>query len=456
MASVAAFDRYMAHLCEGLGHADRHQSLLDYCSGLMLPIERKSIEPLAAQAAPHRVRAKHQALHHFVANSRWSDAVMLERIRAWVEPHLGVGGGAFWIIDDTSHPKCGRHSVGVARQYCGRLGKRENCQVAVSLSLATAAGSVPLDYELYVPKEWFEDAGRRRATDIPKTLRFATKQQMALAQAQRALARGVPPGIVLADADYGRDTALREGVAALGLHYAVAVRSDLTVWAPGTGPLPPAPYSGRGMPPKRLRRAPGHMPLSVKNLALEQQPSAWQAVTWREGTNAKLASRFARLRVRVASEDFRRSAVRDEEWLLIEWPAGETEPTRYFLSNLPTQVPLPTLVNVVKMRWRIEQDYRELKQEFGLSHYEGRGWRGFHHHASLCIAAYGFLTAERLKRGSKKNAMRSQALALPKDHQSENSRARAAPRPRLNSNVAPPDCDSTRAAPASMPMLRSH
>ena len=228
MASLAEFDRYMAHLCEGLGHADRHQSLLDYCSGLMLPIERKSVEPLAAQAAPHNVPAKHQSPHHFVANSGWSDQVLLERVRAWVEPQLGVEHGSYWIIDDTSHPKCGTHSVGVTRQYCGQLGKRENCPVAVSLSLASARGSVPLDYELYVPKDWAKHAKRRRAAGIPPAFKFATKQQMALAQIRRAHARGIVPGIVLADADYGRDTALRDGVAALGaeLRGSGALRCD--------------------------------------------------------------------------------------------------------------------------------------------------------------------------------------------------------------------------------------
>lgn len=447
MANLAEFDRYMAHLCEGLGHADRHQSLLDYCSGLMLPIERKSVEPLAAHADPYNVPAKHQSLHHFVANAGWSDRELLERVRAWVEPHLGVKRGTFWIVDDTGHPKCGKHSVGVARQYCGQLGKQDNCQVAVSLSLASAGGSVPLDYELYVPKEWVKDAKRRRATGIPQTLRFATKQQMALEQIRRAHARGVVPGIVLADADYGRDTALRDGVAALGLQYAVAVRSDVTVWAPGTGPLPPAPYSGAGPVPKRLRRAPGHTPVRVKRLAMQLKASAWRTVSWREGTNAKLASRFARVRVRLAYQDYLRSAVRDEEWLLIEWPRGEAEPTKYFLSNLPADIPLRKLVNAVKMRWRIERDYHELKQQFGLSHYEGRGWRGFHHHATLCIAAYGFLTADRLKHSSKKNCVRSEASPLPEGYKPRGSRPRPAPCPRFDSDATLSHRHTDRAAP---------
>jgi len=447
MASLAEFDRYMAHLCEGLGHADRHRSLLDYCGGLMLPIGRKSVEPLAAQADPTRVAAKHQSLHHFVANSGWSDQVLFERVRSWVEPHLGIERGAFWIIDDTGHAKCGKHSVGVTRQYCGQLGKRDNCQVAVSLSLASAEGSLPLDYELYVPKEWADDAKRRRAAGIPRTLRFATKPQMALEQIRRAHARGVPPGIVLADADYGRDTALRDGVAALGLEYAVAVRPDVTVWAPGSAPLPPAPYSGRGVVPKRLRRAPGHTPVPVKHLARQLKASQWRTVIWRDGTNARLSSRFARVRVAVAYQDHLRTALRDEEWLLIEWPRGEAAPTKYFLSNLPADISFRTLVNAVKMRWRIEHDYHELKQEFGLSHYEGRGWRGFHHHATLCVAAYGFLTAQRLQRSSKKNCARPQASLLPESYKPRGSRSHAAPCAGLDPNVTLFDRHTNCAAP---------
>jgi SRSO17 transposase len=239
------------------GYSARNQSLLEYCSGLMLPIERKSVEPLAALADPLNVPAKHQALHHFVANARWSDRVLLERIREYVEPHLGLEHGAYWIIDDTAHPKCGRHPVGVARQYCGRLGKQDNCQVAVSLSLATAQGCVPIDYQLYLPEDWANDAKRRRKAKVPQAVQFATKSHIALEQIRTAKQCGVPQGIVLADAGYGRDTAFREALDELGLTYAVGVSSSVTVWAPGTAPLAAVPYAGMGRPPKRLRRAPG-------------------------------------------------------------------------------------------------------------------------------------------------------------------------------------------------------
>jgi SRSO17 transposase len=454
MATLAEFDRYMAHLCEGLGYVTRHQSLLEYCSGLMLPIERKSVEPLAAHADPRNVRAKHQSLHHFVANARWSDRVLLDRVRGYIEPHLGLAHGAFWIVDDTGHPKCGRHSVGVARQYCGQLGKQDNCQVAVSLSLATAAASVPVDYQLYLPEAWAADLKRRRAAGVPDTVQFATKPQIALAQIRGAKERGVPQGIVLADAAFGSNTAFREGLNELGLSYAVGVISSLTVWAPGTAPLPAARYRGQGRPPHRLRRAPGHQPVTLKALALQLKPSVWRTITWREATNGTLSSRFARVRVRAAHRDYLRTGMPEEQWLLIEWPAAEAEPTKYWLSNLAIDIGVKQLVDTAKMRWRIEHDYHELKQEFGLSHYEGRGWLGFHHHATLCIAAYGFLTAQRLRQASKKNTARLQAAALPEDYQPRGSRTSTTPRARFDPDPALPRQHSARASSAAMPLLR--
>jgi SRSO17 transposase len=454
MADLAEFDCYMAYLCEGLGYSTRHQSLLEYCSGLMLPIQRKSVEPLAAHADPLRVPAKHQALHHFVANARWSDRVLLERIRQYVEPHLGLEHGVYWIIDDTAHPKYGRHSVGVARQYCGRLGKQDNCQVAVSLSLATADGSVPVDYQLYLPQEWASDVKRRREAKVPETVRFATKSQIALQQIRAAKERGVMPGIVLADAGYGRDTALREALDELGLTYAVGVASDVAVWAPGSGPLPTPPCARRGRPPTRLRRGPGHEPVSVKELAVALKRSAWQKVAWREGTNKTLCSRFARVRVRAAHRDYLRTSLREEQWLLIEWPLKEAEPTKYWLSNVPVDISISLLVNTAKMRWRIEQDYHELKQEFGLSHYEGRGWLGFHHHATVCIAAYGFLLAQRLQNASKKNSNRPKAAALPEDYKPRGSRPNTTPCAGLDPNASLSREHAARAASSTLPVLR--
>lgn len=429
MGDLADLDGYLEHLCAALGHADRKISLKDYCRGLMLPIARKSVEPLAAHTDPMHVGAKHQSLHHFVAKSTWSDSAILESVRNWVQPALIAETGRYWIIDDTGFPKKGRHSVGVARQYCGQLGKQDNCQVAVSLSFATELGSVPIAYRLYLPKDWANDPTRRKKAGVPDELTFATKPEIALDQMRQALASDVPIGVVLADAGYGDDTGFRDGITELGMLYAVGIRPATTVWAPGTAPLPPKAWSGRGIRPTRLRREAGNEPVSVKALALSLPSQVYRTVTWREGSNIDLSSRFAAVRVRPAHRDYLGTEMRAEEWLLIEWPEGDAEPLKYFLSTAPDDATLEQIVFVTKMRWRIERDYQELKQEFGLGHYEGRGWQGFHHHATLCIAAYGYLTAQRLnQRDSKKNFARPKAPALPNDYIARGSGARAAPR----------------------------
>jgi SRSO17 transposase len=287
--------------------------------------------------------------------------------------------------------------VGVARQYCGQLGKQDNCQVAVSLSVATTSASLPIAWRLYLPQAWADDAERRKRAKVPDAVVFQTKPQIALDQLRAARAQGVTPGVVLADAGYGADGVFRAGVTALGLAYVVGVQPTLSVWKPGEGPTAPQPKQRgvRGRQLTRLKRGPDHPATSAKALALEQPPQAWKDVCWREGGNSPLASRFTALRLRPASRDWKRTEPHPEEWLLIEWPKGEPEPTKYWLSTLPADVPIETLVDTAKLRWRIERDYRDLKQELGLGHYEGRGWRGFHHHASLCIAAYGFMVSLR-------------------------------------------------------------
>ena len=300
-----------------------------------------------------------------------------------------------WIIDDTGLPKKGRHSVGVARQYCGQLGKEDNCQVAVSLSIANEHASLPVAHRLYLPQEWAEDCDRRRKAGVPEDIGFKTKHEIALEQLRWACAAGLPRGVALLDAGYGNNSNLRADITTLGLAYVAGILSNTTVWAEGTAPLPPKRWSGRGRPPKRLRRDARHWPISVKDLALSLPKSAWHTIEWREGSADILSSRFARVRVRAARRDERRHKARPQEWLLIEWPKGESEPTKYFLSTLPADTTFYRLVYFAKLRWRIERDYQELKQEVGLGHFEGRGWRGFHHHATLCIAAYGFLISER-------------------------------------------------------------
>src|SRR5450631_370040 len=394
--SESRFSAFVEGLVSVIGHADRARPLFDYCIGLIMPGERKSVEPMAAVTAPDRTAAQHQSLLHFVGQSPWSDEGVLAKVGEMVLPMIERHGSIeAWIIDDTGFPKKGAHSVGVARQYCGQLGKQDNCQVAVSLSLANHHASLPAMYRLYLPQEWAADKKRRRKAGVPKEISFKTKPEIALEQIAAACKAGLPRGVALMDAGYGCNTDLRTSVSALGLRYVAGILPNTSVWAPGTGPLPPKKRSDRGPTPKLIRRDQKHQPVSVKELALGLPKHAWRSIKWREGTSEQLSSLFARVRVRVAHRDYSLTDSRPEEWLLIEWPRGEAEPTKYWLSTLPQTINFRKLVDFAKLRWRIERDYQELKQEVGLGHFEGRGWRGFHHHATLCIATYGFLVSER-------------------------------------------------------------
>lgn len=387
---------YLDRLSQVAGHADRIVPMQNYTKGLFLPIERKSVEPMAARLAPANVRQMHQSLHHIVAEAAWSDATLLGEIRRQVLPAMTSRHPlSAWIVDDTGFPKKGTHSVGVTRQYCGQLGKQENCRVAVSLSLATEQASLPVAYQLYLPEIWAQDSERRNKAGVPKEIRFQTKPEISLEQIRLLTEEHVPRAPVLADAAYGNDNGFRDGLHELGLEYAVGIQSSTSVWPPGLAPLPSKARGVMGRPPKLLRRDERHQPLSAKELALCLSPSDLRRVSWREGTRGTMHSRFAALRVRVAHRDYERSQPREEQWLLIEWPKAEKEPTKYWLSNLPALISVRKLVATAKLRWCIERDYEELKQELGLGHFEGRNWRGFHHHASLCIAAYGFLVMER-------------------------------------------------------------
>ena len=445
------FERYADVMVEALGHADRATPARWYLRGLMLPGERKSVEPMAARVHPQDVPSAHQSMHHLVADSEWSDTALLAAVAREVVPVLSETGKApcFWIVDDTGHRKYGKHSVGVARQYCGQLGKTDNCQVAVSLSLATLDGSVPLDYRLYLPQEWTEDKGRCKRAGVPKEIAFATKGELAWRQIEAALAAGIPHGTVLMDAGYGDEAALRDRLSAHGLPYAVGIKPATAVWWDEYQPAPAPVKPARGRRRTRVLRDETHQPIGVRELAQALPAASYRTLTWREGTNAALRSRFARVRVRAAHADRPRA----EEWLLIEWPKGEAEPTRYFLSTLPADISFKELVATVKMRWRIERDYRELKQEVGLGHYEGRNWRGFHHHASLCIAAYGFLMLERLS-GVKKNSARLQAPALPKGFRPRGAGAHAAAHPVVDHHHTLSSGKGHRSRSSAMPVLR--
>ena len=418
MSKLSALENYLTELCKHLGHVNRHQNFCDYLKGLLLVEGRKSVEPMAAALDPVNTRSKHQALHHFVADSSWSDQRILDKAWQWVDAHIPDEEQRYLLVDDTGIPKKGSHSVGVSHQYCGQLGKQANCQVAVSVSLASEKASIPVAWQLYLPKSWGEDRDRCDVVGVPEDIEFSTKAQIALSELQQCHERGIPHGIVLADAAYGNDNSFREGLDALGLSYVVGTKSNTSVWGPGVHPIKPTLTKDQGRQSIRFKYTKGHRPESVKTIAMDLKDSAWQYIEWRAGTNDTLGGWFSALRVRVAHRDNTRGTLRAEQWLLIEWPEEEEKPTRYWLSNLPKSTRLKHLIYTAKMRWHIERDYQELKDELGLNHYEGRNWRGFHHHATLCIAAYAYLVAQRLEGSSslKENTTKRKKLTVPNDY----------------------------------------
>src|SRR3954468_13130023 len=388
------FEEYVCELGAVVGNDARRRGLGDYVGGLLLPGGRKSMEPIAERLDPDNVSRRHQSIQHFVSEANWSDAAVRERVRAQVIPAMQARAPIeHLIVDDTTLLKSGRHSVGVAVQYSGRLHATANCQTLVSLALSNGRDSLPVACELYLPEAWAHDPRRRLHAGVPAAVRFRTKPEIALDQLRRAVAAGLPGRIVLMDAGYGGDrgmrgggaSAMRGGVREIGLDYAAAVPCDLLA----------APV-GSGLPAelRRGRRGEAHAGAArVDVLARGLEPEDWHTVTWREGSAKPLGGRFAARRVRTAPSDAP-GWLGPEEWLLVE-DAGEPGDRRYWLVSLPADTPLADLVRHAKGRWRVEQDYREIKQEVGLGHFEGRSWRGLNHHVTLCLAAYGFLVCER-------------------------------------------------------------
>ena len=360
--------------------------------GLLSDAERKSIEPIAARSCidVERVDAVHQQLHHFVTDSPWSDReVRLAAARYGIEALSARESIESWQIDDTGFLKQGVHSVGVQRQYTGSAGKIANCQIGVSLTVATRTEQLPIDFELYLPKSWTESPERRAEAHIPEEAVFKTKVQQACDMIRRAVADGIPCGVVLADAFYGDEPSFRATVRSLSLHYAVGIKSDNRVWKLD----------------RRGRRWGG--PQTVRQLASTLSPRAFQHVTWRQGTSDPLAGLFAVQRVipayRSASEE---PGSRESVWLIIEQRDGESE-LKFSFASLPRSWSEKRLIRLLKQRWKTERVYQDLKGELGLDHYEGRRYSGWHHHVSVALCCYAFVVAERARlffpppRGSK-------------------------------------------------------
>jgi SRSO17 transposase len=386
---------FVEEMTDNMGRLERRQALGQYVQGLLLDGERKSIEPMAARLVDDEseISAMRQRMQQAVVVADWADDEMRSRLAHKIERELPKIEA--FVIDDTGFPKKGKSSVGVARQYSGTLGRVDNCQVATSLHLAGTCGSGCIGMQLYLPEEWARDRKRRAKTGVPEDLPFMTKWQIGLGLLEVALNWGVGKHVVLADAGYGDAAEFRDGVSALGLTYLVGVTQTHLVWPQGSSPQRPPRVPGRSGRPHTRYRDGDRNPVSIKELALSLGRSRFRSVTWREGSKASRQSRFAALRIHAAERHTKGRPPSEEQWLLCEWPRGDPEPTKFWLSSLSATTSLKNLVRQAKLRWRVERDYQELKQEIGLDHYEGRTWKGFHHHATLCAAAHCFLSLRR-------------------------------------------------------------
>jgi SRSO17 transposase len=381
LAAQRRLETYFDEIGTILANKRRRAAFAAYGLGLLSDLDRKSAEPIAAMVCPdpEEVDAMHQRLLHFAGQAEWSD----EKVRAHAARHV-VGAMAehepieSWIIDDTGFLKQGKHSVGVQRQYTGSAGKVTNCQLGVSLSLATRTMHAPVDFELYLPRVWTDDPERRSEAKIPDEVGFKTKPELGLQMVDRALAAGLPPGITLADTAYGNSSEFRSGLRSRGLHYGVDVESRTKVWRVD-----------------RLRRKNGK-PLTIKKLVKRLGIRSFRRVTWREGTKGEMWSWFAKCRVIPWREN--RSVEEPEPvWLLVEWPPDEPEPTKFTLVTLPKSTSTKQLVRDTRQRWRTERTYEDMKGELGLDHFEGRRYRGWHHHVTVALCCYSFVAAEQAR-----------------------------------------------------------
>ncbi len=399
-------EAFAAEMLGSLARRDQRAKGELYLRGLMLDGRRKSMQPMA-----ERLGVDHQQLQQFVSSSTWDYAKVRERLARWAASHISPEA---YAIDDVGFPKDGYDSPGVARMYCGALGKRGNCQIGVSVNLVSDRASSAVDWRLFLPESW-DDAKntddallagairRRRAkAGIPDTARHREKWRLALDMLDEVRGDWELPDLpVVADAGYGDATGFREALTERGLTYAVAVKATTTAH-PGDATPERPPYCGQGRPPVSAYPQPH---TTLRALALATGQAAARTVTWRQGSkatkrnpNAEMRSRFLALRVRPANRHIRRAADGSlpECWLLAQWPPDSAEPTDYWLSTLPTDTPLRELVRIAKIRWRVEHDYRELKDGLGLDHFEGRNYLGWHRHVTLAALAQAFCTMLRL------------------------------------------------------------
>lgn len=387
--------RYFSRIGDVLANVKRRASFAIYALGLLADGERKSMEPIAARSCgdPDEADALHQRLQGFIRESDWSDRdVRRVASRHAISAMTKREPISTWIIDDTGFLKQGTHSVGVQRQYTGSAGKTTNCQVGVSLSIATPTEHVPVDFELYLPKDWTEDPARRKEARIPDSIVFKTKPELALDMIRRAVEDHVPFGVLLADSAYGDSSKFREEVRWLGLDYAVGVHAPTKVWRVD------------GLDRRRGK------PISVLDLGIDiRDRGGFRRVTWRQGTKTRLSSFFAMRRVVPWHQDRSDAAEREAVWLLIEWPEGEKTPTKFTFATLSLATTKKQLVRIVKERYRTERVYQDFKGELGLDHFEGRRFRGWHHHVSVALCCYAFVVAERVRAFSPQSRRQEEA-----------------------------------------------
>ena len=381
-AALTRLDGFMARLGKHLKDWRKRESFAMYAFGILGDGERKSAEPIAARACGDLRRAKqaHDKVLHFLARSKWSDrAVRLEATRYVVEALSQREPISVWIVDETGFLKQGSHSVGVQRQYTGSAGKVANCQIGVSLAIATRTEHVPIDFELYLPRCWTENPKRRRKARIPTEVRFKTKIDLALEMIERAALAEIPGEIILGDSVYGDSPVFRNTVRMLGFDFGVQVQSTTRVVA----------LNRDGRPTGRV--------VSAVQLAQQRGRSSFRRFTWRDGSKHKLSSHFLFQRVKTTADDGLSFQEREPVWLVIEWPEGEPQPTKSILTTLPRRMSKKEIIRIVKERWRIERTYQDLKGELGLDHFEGRSFPGWHHHVSVVLCCYAYIVAERAR-----------------------------------------------------------
>ena len=384
---------FITDMTVDMGRPERRAAIGHYITGLLLDGERKSVQPMAARLVddPALADAMRQRLADCVTSSPWLDSELMRRLALKFERELSALEA--FVIDDTGFPKKGSFSVGVARQYSGTLGRTDNCQVATSLHVAGNKGSGCIGLRLYLPEAWTSDRERCKAAGVPNEIVFKKKWELALELLDQALLWGILKKIVLADAGYGEVTEFRDELVARGLSYIVGVPGNHLIWPPGSNPRVPKRTGKVGRPRTQARDASVH-PIMISMLVEGIPRSQYKTVSWRAGSRGKMASKFLVFRVRAAERHTKGRPPTSEQWLICEWPESEKAPKFHF-SNLPATMSVKQLIRIAKLRWRVERDYQEMKGELGLDHFEGRTWRGFHHHATLCAVAHGFLALRR-------------------------------------------------------------